>query len=211
MIPRINAAEDIEELFNVSGRKSFFVTTTSASLARPGYSTEGTRITLQTSVAPEGYDFFINSPVSRERDNSYALDMDFTFNRFIEALRNVMKIGGKAESDYAFARMLEVFYYWVIYAPLSRGTSATGYAALMACVVATGEEILDPVPKGKQLDWEGIFTLHPEEFSGRISAWFPHRGPSSISKDWLDATPGHKVREIFNTTRNMLAVLGALE
>ena len=36
---------------------------------------------------------------------------------------------------------LDLFYYWVNFAPLSRGTSATGYAALYACVLAMGREI----------------------------------------------------------------------
>lgn len=40
---------------------------------------------------------------------------------------------------------LELFYYWVNFAPLSRGTSATGYAALYAIFLASGHEIVNRV------------------------------------------------------------------
>ena len=35
---------------------------------------------------------------------------------------------------------LECFYYWVNYAPITRGTSATGYAVLLGIILSMGEE-----------------------------------------------------------------------
>eukprot|EP01041_Mallomonas_annulata_P007228 gene7228-14744_t len=202
---------DIEKLFHVSGGKSFYVTTFCASLADPDEIREGTQITLRVSTSSEGYDFLINSLVNPERDIGYARDMNFTFISFIQKLGIALDRKNKVTSDAAFDHALEMFYFWVNYAPLSRGTSATGYAMLMACVVAMGEEIRAPVPKGKQLDWEGILRLSPHEFVHEIRQWLSQRGTSSIAKKWLDATPGHDLNDVFNTTRNMMAGIGALE
>ena len=49
---------------------------------------------------------------------------------------------------------LENFYYWVNFAPITRGTSATGYAALYSTILAVDEEVVDRIPHMKQLDWE---------------------------------------------------------
>jgi hypothetical protein len=49
---------------------------------------------------------------------------------------------------------LENFYYWVNFAPITRGTSATGYAALYSTVLAVDEELVGRIPYMKQLDWE---------------------------------------------------------
>ena len=38
------------------------------------------------------------------------------------------------------ARASNIYYYWVNYAPISRGTSATGYAILLGILLAIGEE-----------------------------------------------------------------------
>lgn len=49
---------------------------------------------------------------------------------------------------------LENFYYWVNFAPITRGTSATGYAALYSTVLAVDEELVGRIPYMRQLDWE---------------------------------------------------------
>jgi len=210
----IRAASTVEELFKASGGKSFYVNTLVHSLAKPGEAWEGTQVTLRTSTSPEGYDFLINSLVNPARDAQYAQDMDFTFRSFVSSLGDVLAAegGDPVASDAAFGHALEIFYYWVNYAALTRGTSATGYAALMACVVAMGEQILSPVPKGKQLDWEGIYTMHPADFVHRIKGWLSERAVSNIPKKWLDSEPGYSLtREVFRTTRSMMAAIGKLE
>ena len=53
---------------------------------------------------------------------------------------------------------LELFYYFVSFCPLSRGTAACGLAALLAAIVASGDTIDSPIPHKKQLDWEAIFA-----------------------------------------------------
>jgi len=59
---------------------------------------------------------------------------------------------------------LRLFYYWVNFAPLTRGSAMCGYAAMMAVILASGRMIKNSIPKGKQLDWEAIFTEDSTEF-----------------------------------------------
>jgi hypothetical protein len=59
---------------------------------------------------------------------------------------------------------LKLYYYWVIFAPISRGTALCGYAGLSATLQAAGLEIKSPLPKDKQLDWEAIFATNYEAF-----------------------------------------------
>jgi len=212
MRKNIAMANSLETLFRVVTPRPFYVVTPCNSLKVPGRSMEGTRITL-TSHPTEGYEFFINSPTTETRKFLYMEDMDFAFHNFISALQTVLKGDGKDKqaSDAAFDRGLEIFFYWVNYAPLSRGTSATGYAALMACVVAMGEQILSPVPKGKQLDWEGILTPEPQVFVDRVRGWLSDRGSSSFSKQWLDSEDGYRLSDVFSTTRSMYTAIGNLD
>ena len=217
-LSEIAKANSLAELHEAVNSNIFYVITECQRLSEPEQTIQGTRISSMTS-STEGYEFFIDSPVLPNRHDLFKQELDYNFQRFINALKTILSDTyknlndeeKKIHSDEAFKRALEFFFYWVNYAPLSRGTSATGYAALMAFVISMGEEILDPVPKGKQLDWEGLLTPQPDVFVSRISSWLATRGPSSIPTKWLDSAPGHKVREVFDTIRKMLAAIGYLE
>jgi hypothetical protein len=63
------------------------------------------------------------------------------------------------------------------------------------------------VPKGKQLDWEGILTADPKEFIDRIYPWIAARSRSEIPEEWLNGEPGYRLEEIFDTTRKMMAAI----
>jgi len=172
---------------------------------------DGTRIGLVRS-SPEGFEFFINSPMTKYRNELYKEEMNHAFLRFVDGLKSVMKGGATpGQRRDAFNKALLMFFYWVNFAPLSRGTSATGYAGLMACVVALGDELLDPVPKGKQLDLEGIFTSDPHEFVDRVGNWLSRKKSTEISMSWLDSKNGRRLSDIFSTSRAMLAAIGALD
>jgi hypothetical protein len=80
---------------------------------------------------------------------------------------------------------LELFYYWVNFAPLSRGTSATGYAALYGCILALGKELVGRVPPMKQLDWEGMFAPHPRDFVNRLLGWMKEKRKATLPSELL--------------------------
>lgn len=70
-----------------------------------------------------------------------------------------------------------------------------------------GETIENPVPKGVQLDWEGILTSSPQDFVSRVLPWITERSESGIPDAWLNGEPGYRLIEIFNTTRKMIAAI----
>jgi hypothetical protein len=190
-----------KDLHLASGSQPFFLVLPCTSIAFPGRVLNGTRLTL-TKGSPEGFDFSICSPSTPERFGQYEEEMDATFKRLENAfLRHYAKkslsetLKGKVypvkkgEEDTAESvrrHALEFFYYWVNFAPISRGTSATGYSTLYACILALGDEFVGRVPPMKQLDWEAMFTPLPEDFVKRVSEWIRERRPASVPSELLE-------------------------
>jgi len=89
--------------------------------------------------------------------------------------RALAKPAAKAETDSSerirtravLHAALALFYCWVTFAPLSRGTAACGYAALIAAISASGYAVRQWLPAGVQLDWEAILSVSLEEFIAR--------------------------------------------
>jgi hypothetical protein len=69
---------------------------------------------------------------------------------------------------------LELYYLWVTFAPLSRGTAACGYAGLCAVLLSLGKKIAAEhlLPAGKQLDWEAILAVDFPGFWEKVRGWF---------------------------------------
>ena len=82
-----------------------------------------------------------------------------------------------AESDdeAALRVALEMFYLWVTFAPLSRGTAACGYAVFCAVLLSLGRRPANDflLPAGKQLDWEAILAVDFAGFWNTVKDWFP--------------------------------------
>lgn len=184
-------ASTLTDLHRVVGSQPFFVVVPCASRLRPGEALNGTRITL-TPGREDSFDFSICSASTPERFAQYEDEMDSLFARLSAAFVDdeALQIDGSANEDAPVLSKvtrlaLEFFYYWVNFAPLSRGTSATGYAALYALILASGQELQDRVPHMKQLDWEAIICLHPDEFIKRVGSWFRQQKPTSVPSTWL--------------------------
>ena len=78
--------------------------------------------------------------------------------------------------DEALEAALSVFFYWVNFGPLSRGSAACGYAMLLAALTALNIEVALPLlPRGKQLDWEAILRPSPRAFSDHVAPWIRPR------------------------------------
>ena len=69
-----------------------------------------------------------------------------------------------SEPSPLLADALEFFYYFVTFAPLSRGTAVCGYAALCAVLRCGGYEISAPLPRDRQFDWEAILATDVDGF-----------------------------------------------
>jgi hypothetical protein len=134
--------------------------------------------------------------------------MDFVFEKLVTKMTKFVQTRSEDAADEVFRTALALFYYWVNFAPISRGTSATGYMALYASVLATEKQIVNRVPKAKQLDWEALLRDDPLEFVDVIHDWFQEKKPTSIPSSWLDGTDdSHSVSEIIDTTRDMINAL----
>lgn len=66
---------------------------------------------------------------------------------------------------------LQIFYYWVNFGPLSRGSAACGYVVLAGLMAAMGWKIVEPLPPNVQMDWEAILRPTPEDFLAIARPW----------------------------------------
>ena len=132
---------------------------------------EGTRLTLLATKAPSGFEFTIRTPGTPMRWTAYCDLLHIAFTRMCDILKQITISEEGAESkagSFLQEELLEsalcLFYYWVTFAPLSRGTAACGYAALLAVITAGNYEVSTWLPAGKQLDWEAILSPTLEDF-----------------------------------------------
>jgi hypothetical protein len=117
-----------------------------------------------------------------------------------------------------------VFYYWVTWAPLTRGSAATGYAVMYGLLLACGYTIQRGPPNGIQADWEAILRSKSNDFVKRIcNVWLLR--PNVLVKEGLEKRTANtattdellelkKVPNVMNTIttlRQMLEVLNVQE
>jgi hypothetical protein len=184
----------------------------------------GTRLTVVANDRG-GFEFSICSSSVADRFNQFEREMQNSFDRVIEALLSFEEIREHADNDNddniqkatqrVLRRSLELFYYWVNFAPLTRGTSATGYAALLATVLVMGRDIGSMLPAGKQLDWEAIFSTTPEAFVEHVMPWIEgHLSHTAVPVEWIqnsaessiDIIPSnlYDVEIVFKSLRHVL-------
>ena len=95
----------------------------------------------------------------------------------------------------------QIFYYWVAFGPLSRGSAACGYVVMLGLLLALGVSVADtPMPEGVQMDWEAILRPSPRAF-------IDEGAHSGARDDPLRGVP--LVAETFATTRDVLRALNA--
>jgi hypothetical protein len=200
---QIKKASTIDELFKIAQVSNvFFVVTETKSLAKPGRSIPGTRIAI-TRVPPEGYDISIGSPTNDKRFDMLAAEVKRSFNLVVDAMvRN-------QSSDVIVDLVLQFYFYWAQWGPLSRGTAATGYATILAVLLAHGEVVTSRMPRLKQMDWEAILRSDPAAFCEAVRPWLSGRAAANgwVSAEWLDGAAGHRLADIFRTPRDVMNVL----
>ena len=113
---------------------------------------------------------------------------------------------------------LEIFYYWVNFAPLSRGSAATGYSVLLGCIASLGEVPVAPLPRGVQIDWLGMLSPSAEEF---ILAVYPYVAVRTPLEEVLGVCEGEGELEggvcavsastMFRTARDIIYALNLEE
>jgi tetratricopeptide (TPR) repeat protein len=195
---RILSASDYKQLHQALNR-DFWVVTPCHSTARPSVLMEGTRLTIQYS-APEGYEFSIRTPGTPPRWVEYDHEMTHIFGLLTEAVTAPTR-----DIDAVSDLILTLTFYWYNFMPLSRGTAAVGFTALLAMFLAVDIEISAPVPAGQQVDWEGILSPRPEEFIAQLRPWmYNARRHTTL----LDSLP--LVADVLPTLRSQIEALNLL-
>jgi hypothetical protein len=169
----INSSTDLDAVYAIIG-EDFWVVCPCMSSVHNGVLLEGTRLTLCKKVT--GYDFSIRTPGLPSRWKAMENELSACFASIVKQLTLLKKINktenktpsNKKICDVANEQLireaLRLFYYWVNFAPLTRGSAMCGYAALMAVILASNRIITSSIPTGKQLDWEAIFTANSNDF-----------------------------------------------
>ena len=155
-------AVSLQDIFNVVNQ-DFYVVTTCRSLWDDSLELEGTRLTL-VQHAPEGFEFTIRTAGTPARWSLLDKELRECFNRLVEAIL-------LSDESVVLRRALELFYFWVNFAPLSRGSAVCGYAALSASLLCGGWLIAESLPTGIQLDWEAILAPSLEDFINKAIQW----------------------------------------
>jgi len=172
---------------------------------------EGTRLTV-VAKEPNGHEFTIRTPGTPERFAQFDEEMAHAFNAFVDLAGSMEAAAwrggegavgaGNSWLDAVTDAALRIFFYWASFAPLSRGSAACGYVVLVACLESCCISLVEPMPKGLQMDWEAILRSDAQDFVAAMKAWvYPARARSRK----LEGLP--KVEEEVRTARTVLAAL----
>ena len=165
---KASLAKTHSDLFEAAGSVPFYQILPVGSLLNPGTLLDGTRLTLHRGTK-EGWDFSIVSATVPPRTSQYHLELSEAYLQMENSLlaHHILLISGtaneeslKASKDAVIRRASSLYYYWVNFAPISRGTSATGYAILLGIILSLGEE---PAGTSKSIyegeeGWRGMFA-----------------------------------------------------
>eukprot|EP00752_Nemacystus_decipiens_P001790 g1729.t1 len=176
----------LAELHDAVGHDHWVVTPchrTSLGLGSEGRIMEGTRLTIVANN-PEGYEFTIRTPGTPARWTQYEDELSAVWGKLTAAMCESVTSGssgdgsggGETETqedkeDTVCDLILTMFYYWVNFGPLSRGSAACGYIVLSGLMAAAGWRLTEPMPPNVQMDWEAILRPSPEAFIATARPW----------------------------------------
>jgi hypothetical protein len=197
----IRCASSLDDVYEIIGEDFWVVCPCMSSINNEAL-LEGTRLTLCKKISDVGevgvgYDFSIRTPGLPSRWAAMDSELTACFNAIVKQLvllkrmemmdvatPNSETLKRVAEAQ-VLRESLRLFYYWVNFAPLTRGSAMCGYAAVLAVIIASNKTITSLIPPGKQLDWEAIFTSTPSEFIKKFEKEI-HTKPSDFSLSDID-------------------------
>jgi hypothetical protein len=153
----VKAAQSVEDLWQAVG-EDFYVITLCCGHRNSALMMEGTRLTL-LRTEPDGFKFCIRTPGTPRRWSQFDEEFDCLFESLRSSLIEIQSSGLNETNTVRIVDLaLTVFYYWVVFAPLSRGSAACAYAALHSILLSVGLVIPTKLPHNIQLDWEAILA-----------------------------------------------------
>eukprot|EP00596_Hydrurales_sp_CCMP1899_P002773 CAMPEP_0119045292 /NCGR_PEP_ID=MMETSP1177-20130426/38746_1 /TAXON_ID=2985 /ORGANISM="Ochromonas sp, Strain CCMP1899" /LENGTH=275 /DNA_ID=CAMNT_0007016819 /DNA_START=1 /DNA_END=828 /DNA_ORIENTATION=- len=212
-----------EDLYKAAGNQPYYQVLPIHSLSSPGTLLNGTRLQLDKGTA-EGWDFSICTPSNKKRSTAFEQELNHSFSNLEQSLLEFYATSHMKNPDQTLIfsikqavtrHALGLFYYWVNYAPLTRGTSATGYAILYSAILAIGEELTDKLPRNIQLDWEAMFTPHPNDFVEKALPWVSKRQTSRLAQggdmffgsSGCSIHQGSRVRDVFDSMHDIVIAM----
>ena len=194
----------LEDVYGLCGGRDFWVVAPCGSSIAAGEALEGTRVTLQRSP-PGGFDFTIRTPGTPARWGLYDAEMARAWGAAVDAGARVRASRSAGDAAALVDAAATLFYYWVSFGPLSRGSAACGYVVLAGLLVAGGLAAPPPrMPRGRQLDWEAILSPTPAAFLETHAGWL-RAGAAAAAEDLLAGLPDHGAA--FATLRDRIAAL----
>jgi tetratricopeptide (TPR) repeat protein len=210
-------AQSLFELYRVL-RRDFWVTKLINVSSNTLEFVEGTRLVLRKipkhrrlSGASKNhqFEFLIRTPGTPRRWSAYGKLLEEEFeklSRFWLMCRNdescILSHKEKI-TNLAF----RIFFWWANFAPLSRGSAATGYTLLTGILLTFSLKINSKIPPRWQADWEALLIGDPEEFvKSAKKKWARH--VVFVRKN-IDKLP--KVSIWISTTRMMYMALNDVD
>ena len=209
----LDGVRSLDDLYGLAQRHPHWVMTSVSSGALAMGVLEGSRLSLSGSHAADGerveYRYDIRTPTTLQRFERWDAYMR---ERFEGAMRLLSDSSSKLSEHDIVSVALELYYYWVNFAPLTRGTAFTGYSVLYSVILSQGYFITSPLPKDRQLDWEAILLGSLESFIQHQKSWLTIAPCTPKQKfcagDILDGTSAAtNMNELFPTARAVIAAL----
>jgi len=92
---------------------------------------------------------------------------------------------GEEDVDLVADLILSIYYYWVNFGPLSRGSAACGLIVMSGLLLAVGMKITCPIKEGMQMDWEAILRPEVNDFLDQLRPWlYPSLEAFVMQEHW---------------------------
>eukprot|EP01138_Halocafeteria_seosinensis_P009414 gb/GECG01009620.1/.p1 GENE.gb/GECG01009620.1/~~gb/GECG01009620.1/.p1 ORF type:complete len:1139 (+),score=132.97 gb/GECG01009620.1/:1-3417(+) len=128
---------------------------------------QGTRLTIQKGEQ-EGVFFTIRMPLTPARMKEFEQELQSIWRDICDVMTK--DVLGPEDVKRAKELFLSFYYYWVVLAPLTRGSSACGLCVFIGLSLAAGFDLNLPFPPGFQMDWEAILSTDPNSFMSRAES-----------------------------------------
>ena len=159
---------------------------------------EGTRLTV-VKKGLDNYDLMIRTPVTPARWAEFNEELSNIWIQITVELYKEKKYRDGVKLMNLFVRF---YYYWVCFAPLSRGTAAVGFTALIALFMMMDLEIQPNLPELKQIDWEAILKNDYDDYSREVYHWI-------VNDNMKVMNHLYDIQPFIQTYRQRLCILNA--
>ena len=173
MRQNIENATECGELHEIMGNDYFVIVPCKSSIQNKNpnpnqiKNMEGTRLTI-VKKGIDNYDLMIRTPVTPTRWAEFNEELS---NIWIQISIELFKENTTRDSLKLMKLFIRFYYYWACFAPLSRGTAAVGFTALISFFMMMNIEIQPMLPSLKQIDWEAILKNDFEDFNREVYSW----------------------------------------